>query len=208
MLEKMKILVVDDEPFNIHIVSSALGEEFEVFSAQSGHDAIALVKETPPDLILLDVMMPGLSGFEVCRIIKAEAEFADIPVIFLTAMDSSGAEATGLDAGGIDYIAKPVNLALLQLRVRNHLELKRKNDMVLRQRDLLARQTRELETALLRVKRLEGIIPICMYCKNIRDDKNIWQELEAYLLDHTDARLSHGLCPACRDEHYPELTEG
>jgi DNA-binding response OmpR family regulator len=206
MNKKARILIVDDEPINIHLLEKILGDLYNTNSADNGYDAIRQVKELRPDLILLDVMMPELGGFEVCKILKTDELFADIPILFLTAMDSIAGEVMGLELGGIDYLTKPVNFELLKLRVRNHIELKERNDLVKEQRDLLAIQKAELEMALGRVKRLEGIIPICMHCKNIRGDDASWQRLEAYISDHTDAHFSHGICPACLEEHYPNYT--
>jgi DNA-binding response OmpR family regulator len=203
---RFRILVVDDEPFNIKLLTAALKEEYDIFTALGGHDAISIVKKQTPDLILLDVMMPDLSGFEVCSILKSDAAFADIPVIFLTAFDTLDGEIRGLELGAIDYLTKPVNIDLLRLQVRNHIELKERNDLVREQRDLLAHQKEELEAALARVKRLEGIIPICMYCKSIRTDKDSWQRLEAYITENTDAQLSHGMCPECFEKEYENIT--
>lgn len=204
MNKRFRILVVDDERINIQVITAALRDEYEIVPAQNGYDAISLLKEHKPDLILLDVMMPDLSGFDVCSIIKADASFADIPVIFLTALDTQEGELKGLELGGIDYLMKPVNFDLLRLRVRNHLELKSRNDLVREQRDLLERQKAELEMTLARVKRLEGIIPICMHCKNIRIDSESWQQLEAYITENSDALFSHGICPACFAKHYSD----
>ena len=91
------------------------------------------------------------------------------------------------------YLKKPVNVDLLKLRVRNHIELKRRSDIVKEQRD-------QLEAALARVKQLEGIIPICMYCKKIRDDQQSWHQLERYISEHSEAVFSHGMCSACAEE--------
>jgi DNA-binding response OmpR family regulator len=193
MNNRSKILVVDDDSVNTLLISSALKDEYDILTALNGHDAIDLLKEHKPDLILLDVMMPDLSGFEVCSIIKQDAEFADIPVIFLTALNTHDGEMQGLELGGIDYITKPLNFALLKLRVRNHIALKE-------QRDLLVRQKEELEAAFARVKQLEGVIPICSYCKKIRDDKKSWHQLERYISDHSEAVFSHGACPDCLEE--------
>jgi DNA-binding response OmpR family regulator len=156
MNERVCILVVDDEPVNLHVVESALADTYDILTAQNGNEAIRQIKEKHPALILLDVMMPGLDGFDVCRIIKADETLSDIPIIFLTAVDSVGGEIMGLKLGGIDYLTKPVNLDLLKLRVRNHIELKHKNDLIIEQRDLLIRQKAELEKALARIKQLEA----------------------------------------------------
>ncbi|HIJ87753.1 MAG TPA: response regulator [Desulfuromonadales bacterium] len=193
MSDRHTILVVDDDPSNIKVITAALKDEFDIVSALNGHDAIDQLKAHRPDLILLDVMMPDMSGFDVCCIIKSDVGFADIPVIFLTAVDTQEGELQGLEVGGIDYLTKPVNLALLKLRVRNHLLLKK-------QQDLLKQKNAELEAALERVKQLEGIIPICSYCKKIRDDQQTWQQLETYISNHSEAVFSHGMCPECATE--------
>lgn len=199
MSKRFKILIVDDEPVNIHIMTSALNNEYDILPALDGYEAISQLKKHLPDLILLDVMMPGINGFDVCKIIKSDTLYIDIPVIFLTAMDSREDTHHGLDIGGIDYLTKPVDLEMLKLRVRNHLESKARNDLVKEQRNLLAQQKEELEAALARVKQLEGIIPICMYCKKIRDDRDSWHQLERYISEHSEAMFSHGICPECFD---------
>lgn len=195
MNKHFKILVVDDELINLQLLTSTLKSEYTVLAAQNGDEAIALLNEHDIDLILLDVMMAELNGFELCTIIKADERFADIPVIFLTALDTTEGALQGLEIGAIDYLAKPFNIGLLKLRVRNHIALKH-------QRDLLELQKIELETALSGVKQLEGIIPICMYCKKIRDDQQSWQQLETYISEHSEALFSHGICPHCLEEQY------
>jgi|GEM_PF-1414866 len=144
MNNRFRILLVDDDLINIQFMTSSLKDEYDVLTAENGHDAISQIKEHEPDLILLDVMMPDLSGFEVCRIIKSDKAFADIPVIFLTAVDTFEGALQGLELGGIDYLTKPVNYDLLKLRVRNHIALKERNELVMQQRDLLARKEEEL----------------------------------------------------------------
>jgi diguanylate cyclase (GGDEF)-like protein len=99
-------------------------------------------------------MMPGINGFDVCREIKSDVMFSAIPVIFVSAMDTFEGEVEGFEAGGIDFLAKPVNLKLLKLRVQNHLELKRQNDQIREQRDLLVRRKEELEAANKKILRM------------------------------------------------------
>jgi DNA-binding response OmpR family regulator len=193
MHDKPRILIVDDDPINVRLLTKALQRIYDICTATNGFDAISQVKETSPDLLILDVMMPDLSGFDVCKIIKAEEAYADIPILFLTAMGTFESEITGLGLGGIDYLTKPVKIDLLELRVRNHIELKRRNDLIREQRD-------QLEVALKQIKQLEGIIPICSYCKKIRDDKSDWHQLETYISDHSEALFSHGMCPTCAKE--------
>ena len=145
MNKRFKILAVDDDPVNIQVMTSALIDEYDVITALSGHDAISQIKMHIPDLIILDVMMPDLSGFEVCSIIKSYQAYADIPVIFLTALDTIDGELRGLELGAIDYLTKPINFTLLKLRVHNHIALKERNKLVKEQRDLLESQKEELE---------------------------------------------------------------
>ncbi len=195
--KRFRILVVDDEQINIQLISGALAGEYEIITALDGYDAITQLKDNSVDLILLDVMMPEISGFDVCKIIKSNPLYIDIPTIFLTALDTREGARSGLEMGAIDYVTKPFDLDLLKLRVRNHIEAKERNDLVREQRDLLARQKEELEAALERVKLLEGIIPICAYCKKIRNDQQSWQQLETYISAHSEAVFSHGACPDC-----------
>ena len=207
MDKRFRILVVDDEPLNIQLIAASLNDVYDVFTARDGFDAISQLKEHKPDLILLDVMMPDLSGFDVCRIIKADEAFVDLPILFLTAMDSIEGEMEGLGLGGIDYLTKPVNLELLKLRVHNHIELKKRNELILLQRDLLARRKAELESALSQVKCLESILPICMYCKKFRDDtgsepgKGKWMRMEEFLYLKSGSEISHGCCLECYEKH-------
>ncbi|GFO69537.1 hypothetical protein GMLC_31160 [Geomonas limicola] len=203
--EQLKVLVVDDEPTNVQLLIGALKMHYRVLRAGNGYEAITLIKQEVPDLILLDVMMPDLSGFEVARLIKADEALSSIPIIFLTALDSFEAMAEGLETGAIDYLSKPVDLNLLKLRVHNHLELKQRTDLIREQRDELQRVNDALEEALARIKRLEGTFAICMHCKSIRSDQETWQKIEEYLLEHTDALFSHGICPTCLSRHYPSF---
>lgn len=200
MNKRSKILVVDDDSVNIRVITAALKDDYDILFALNAQDAIRQLREVKPDLILLDVMMPEVSGFDLCVMIKADDNFADLPIIFLTALDSTDGELQGLKLGGVDYITKPVNFSLLKQRIRNHLDLKEQKDQVIAQRNLLERKNEELESALARVKHLEGIIPICMYCKKIRDDRNSWHQLEQYISDHSEALFSHGICPHCAAE--------
>lgn len=195
-----KILIVDDEPTNVRVLEMTLNSEYETVVAFNGHDAIRLVKELQPDLLLLDVMMPELNGFEVCRIIKSDLLLAAIPIIFVTALEKSADESQGLTLGAVDYITKPINPDIVRLRVKNHLELKLQRDQLREQRDILERQRNELEETIRRIKRLEGIISICMYCKKIRNEENMWEQMEKYITEHSDALFSHGVCPDCIEE--------
>lgn len=192
-----RILIVDDTPANIQILDEALQTEFDVYFAMNGNEALQKAESLQPDLILLDIMMPIMDGFEVCRNLKEKEQFRNIPIIFITALGRPEEESRGLKLGAADYITKPFNPDLVLLRVRNHLELKR-------QRDVLEQRTIELEKALAEIKVLKGIIPICAQCKKIRNDQGYWQQLEVFISDHSEAEFSHGICPDCMKELYPQ----
>ena len=123
--ERPTLLLVDDEAINIDVLFEALGEDYTLRVATDGDDALESVKKTPPDLIILDVMMPGMDGFEVCRRLKADPTTWHIPIIFLTALDDGANEVYGLELGAVDYITKPFDQAVVKVRVRNHIELKK-----------------------------------------------------------------------------------
>jgi diguanylate cyclase (GGDEF)-like protein len=129
-ISKQTVLIVDDTPMNIEILSRALDANYEVLFATSGQDALDIAFEQKPDLILLDVMMPDMDGYEVCLRLKAEPRLRGIPVIFITGMDREEDEAKGLEAGAIDYLTKPIRPAIVRARVNNHLELKRYRDFL------------------------------------------------------------------------------
>ncbi len=197
-MDKAKILIVDDTPANIETLNETLENEFDIYFAMDGNDALQKVQLLEPDLILLDIMMPVMDGFEVCRRLKENEQFRDIPVIFITALDQPEDESKGLVLGAADYVTKPFNPDLVLLRVRNHLKLKN-------QRDTLELRTLELEKILSEIKVLQGIIPICAYCKNIRDDQGYWNQVEKYVSEHTEAKFSHGICPTCFENEMKEL---
>lgn len=127
-----KILVVDDAPVNIQILNEALRADNRIFFATNGKDALEIAAAILPDLILLDVMMPDMDGYEVCRRMKSDPLLKDIPIIFITAMTQNESETTGFELGAVDYISKPVSPVIVKLRVKNHLELKRQRDTLSR----------------------------------------------------------------------------
>ncbi|WP_029147742.1 HD domain-containing phosphohydrolase [Methylophilus sp. 5] len=122
-LKQAKILIVDDEPLNLKVLKQVLQDDYRLSFAKNGMDALELVKKEKPGLILLDVMMPGMTGFEVCRQLKTDRETHTIPVIFVTALAEEADESEGFAAGGVDYINKPISPALVRARVKTHLSL-------------------------------------------------------------------------------------
>ncbi|WP_207540902.1 diguanylate cyclase [Sabulicella rubraurantiaca] len=130
MNKRAVVLIVDDEVSNIEILSAALEEQHEICFATSGQEALEVARSISPDLVLLDVMMPDMDGYEVCRRIKSDPLLADIPVIFTTALGDQDAEVRGLEIGAIDYVTKPISPVIVQARVRNHLEMKQMRDQL------------------------------------------------------------------------------
>jgi PleD family two-component response regulator len=194
---KQSILVVDDEPINIEILGNALRKTYKILVAINGQEALEVALKAIPDLILLDIIMPGMGGYDVCQSLKENPLLKDIPVIFITALDNESQETLGLKLGAVDYITKPFNTAIVKLRVKNQLQLKL-------QRDVLALRNAELKDALAKIKTLSGLIPICASCKKIRDDQGYWNQLEVYMHDHSDAEFSHSYCPGCITKLYPQ----
>jgi DNA-binding response OmpR family regulator len=174
---------VDDEPKNLQVLGTILKKRnHNVAVATNGFQALDMAVKRSPDLILLDVMMPDIDGYETCRKLKENKETRDIPVIFLTAKYQVEDIIKGFEAGAVDYVTKPFNTAELLARIKTHVELKRARE---------------------EIKTLRGIIPICCNCKKIRDDEGYWQQVDAYVHEHTEARFSHGICPDCMKELYP-----
>ena len=151
--KKASLLIVDDVITNIDVLVEVLGDEYTVRVALDGRAALAGAERFPPDLILLDIMMPEMDGFEVCRRLKENPETRGIPVIFLTALVEDADEVRGFELGAVDYITKPFHPSIVKARVRNHLELKAHRD---RLEALVAERTRELEDAHERLRALDG----------------------------------------------------
>jgi putative two-component system response regulator len=120
---KQNVLVVDDEPTNLKVLNNILNDTYKLTFAKSGEDALRLIKKDKPDLILLDVMMPGMTGYEVCETLKNDPLYKSIPIIFVTALNEREDEAKGLNLGAVDYIAKPVSPPVVRARVKTHLSL-------------------------------------------------------------------------------------
>jgi CheY-like chemotaxis protein len=201
MSDRFQILVVDDTPTNLQMLSQVLGAEgYRVRLAAHGEAALVSVAASAPDLILLDVHMPGITGLEVCRRLKADPATRDVPIIFLSAAGEAEDIVEGFEAGGADYVTKPFRGAELLARVRAHLELKQA-------REAQSRLIAELQEALESVKLLSGLVPICGNCKKIRNDSGFWQQMEGYIESRSRAKFSHGICPECIEVLYPELAE-
>jgi sigma-B regulation protein RsbU (phosphoserine phosphatase) len=197
----MRILLADDDEITRFAVSAALrGWGFEVEMCDEGRSAWeALRRPAAPRLALLDWLMPDMDGPEICRAVRAEPGLESTYLILLTGRDTKADMIAGLTAGADDYIAKPVHYEELRLRVRV-------GQRILDLQADLGKRVDELQEALDRIKLLQGILPICSYCKKIRNDANYWQQVETYLASQIDVRFSHGICPECYESQVkPQL---
>ena len=154
------VLLVDDAPENLQLIGTMLNKHYKVRVAADGARALAILSGSDlPDLILLDVMMPGLSGWDVCRAIKADPRLSDIPVIFLTGRAESADEQAGLELGAVDYITKPVNPPVMLARVATHLKLKRTSDLL---RDFNSHLASEVERRTAEISARQDVTVIAM----------------------------------------------
>lgn len=141
--------------------------------------------------------MPELDGLELCHRLRTLNLPGYVYAILLTALTQKENITQGLDAGADDYITKPFDRTELLARVRA-------GERVIQLEKSLREKNKELSEALAHVKQLKGLLPICMFCKKIRDDENYWQQIEAYIGEHTEADFSHSICPECLEKHYPD----
>lgn len=188
----MKVLIAEDDPVSRKLLESALVRwSHEVVVTGNGQEAWeALQAEDGPRLAILDWMMPGLDGVDLCRRARENEATRSTYLILLTARDSATDLIQGLDAGADDYLTKPFNRDELRARVQV-------GERILGLQQELSARVGELEEALAHVKQLQGIIPICCYCKSVRQDEQYWRKIEDYLAAHTDVDFSHGICPDC-----------
>jgi CheY-like chemotaxis protein len=200
------ILLVDDSLGNLRLLSQILTRAgYAVRSASDGVEALAASTSSPPDLILLDIMMPGMSGYEVCERLKAEQRTRDIPIIFISALSATENKIKAFSAGGVDYITKPFQSGEVVARVATHLTLRElQSQLEAVNRELEARNAEleeknsDLQEALDTIKTLSGLIPICAWCgRKIEDEGGAWVSVEMYIQTHSEATFTHGMCPDC-----------
>jgi len=201
----MRILVAEDDAVTRKLLESTLSRlRLDVIAVADGNaawNALETLKgKDAPELALLDWMMPGLEGIQILRRLRTTPGFELLYVILLTSRTDKEDVAYGLAAGANDYIAKPFDPSELEARVRVG------ERMVKLQRSLAARVA-ELEVALAHVQRLQGLLPICSYCKKVRNETNYWEQVDSYLTSHSDVKLTHGICPQCMETMMKQLDE-
>jgi phosphoserine phosphatase RsbU/P len=188
----MRILIADDDDVSrLELAALLCRHGHEVVAVSDGTAAWEVLQgEDPPRLAVLDWLMEKMDGVEVCRRVRACPGLRNTYLILLTSRGDREHILAGLHAGANDYVTKPFDRSELLARVHVGAQ------MITVQAELAAR-VRELEDALAQVKQLQGLLPICSYCKSIRDDKNYWHEVDTYVRSHSEAEFSHGICPGC-----------
>jgi phosphoserine phosphatase RsbU/P len=186
------VLIADDDAVSLCLLEGTLKNwGCSVTTTQSGNEAWqSIQQQDSPRLILLDWNMPGIDGAEICRRVRSDSSLLPRHIILLTAREDKEDIIEGLRAGADDYVTKPFDPEILQARLQV-------GERIVGLQECLANHVRQLEEALSRVKELHGLLPICSYCKKIRDDQNYWTQVESYLTSHTDIQFSHGICPEC-----------
>jgi CheY-like chemotaxis protein len=201
MDETTRILACDDDPNVLRATTRVLRSAgYDVSEAITGESCLLAIQEKRPDMLLLDVMLPDLSGIEVCRRIKIDPNLRTIFVVMLSGLTEPDNQSEGLESGADGYIVKPVTSRELLARVTAMVRIIKAE----RERDRLICK---LQDALANIKILHGLLPICASCKKVRDDKGYWNQLEVYILEHSEAEFTHGLCPDCTKRLYEDILE-
>lgn len=195
MAKPVTVLLADDDKLTLNVLHDVLVEAgYDVLTATDGEQAWKKLQESSAQVAILDWIMPGMEGVEICRRAHADPKLANRYFILLTGKSKAEDVVLGLQAGASDYLRKPFEqpelLARVEVGVR-FMELQRK----------LEDRVHELETALKQVHRLEGLLPICSYCKRIRNEQDYWERVDEYISQHANVRFSHNICPECYGKH-------
>lgn len=200
-MRNRRVLIADDEDTTRYILHTTLLHwGYEVTVCKDGAEAYRTLREADaPPIALLDWMMPGMDGIEVCAELRKARETATRYLVLLTSRTHKQDVIEGLRAGADDYVTKPFHMGELRARlmvgtrvVGLHLDL--------------ARNVHDLSAALDRVKHLEGLLPICSYCKSVRNDRDYWQRVDQYFSEHADVRFTQTICPSCEAKLGAELS--
>lgn len=195
----MRILIAEDDWTTRSMLAAVLKKNgYDVVEAEDGAEALHVLQgDNAPRLAILDWMMPELDGVEACRQMRAKDEDNPPYIILLTSRSRGCDVVEGLDAGADDYLVKPYDPSELLARI--HV-----GQRIVALQDALTDKVAQLQEAMSRIKTLHGILPICSFCRKIRDDEEGWRLLEEYVSAHADVLFSHGICPECLRKQYPD----
>ncbi len=195
----MRILIADDDLTSRNMLAAALRKGgYDVVCVAKGEDAWQLMREPDaPNMAILDWMMPGMDGVEVVRRVRTLETHRPPYIIMLTSKGEKADVIAGLEAGADDYLAKPFDPGELRARVQV-------GRRIVEMQESLATQVKRLREALEHIKTLQGILPICSFCKKIRNDEGYWDQVESYVSEHSNAEFSHSICPECMETQYPQ----
>lgn len=196
----MKVLVADDDEVIRLALRTALARwSYDVIECTDGTEAWdALQQPCPPQMAILDWNMPGTDGVSLCHRLREDEALASMYLILLTSNHEKKDVIVGLESGADDYITKPFSWGELRARLRI-------GSRTVSLQQALAARVNELQEALSKVRTLSGLLPICAYCKRIRDDHDYWRQIEQYLAEHSEAQFSHGICPQCLETHLAQI---
>jgi DNA-binding response OmpR family regulator len=198
----VRILIAEDDRISRQLLIDHLkGWKHEVVAVADGRAALDVVQgDEPFDMAILDWMMPHRSGIDVCEAIKKSTANRFTYVIMLTAKEKTADLAEAFKRGADDFVKKPFDPVELKARVLA-------GERIALLQSTLSKKVTELQDALAHVKQLQKILPICAWCKKVRDDTDYWHNVEDYVAANSETEFSHGICPECAAEHYPDVTD-
>jgi DNA-binding NtrC family response regulator len=233
-MEKQKILIIDDDPHIRKTLSDILKiKGYEIFTAPNGTEGADFLKRTSVNLMIIDLGLPDMSGLEMLSKVKADNPFIEAIILTGNASLDSAIEAT--NKGAFSYLLKPYDMEQLLVHIKRAIEKQEAREMIAHHnKELVDMNTQlsesnrelaieilerkkaeaekeklivELRESLAKIKTLNGLLPICAWCKKIRDDTGYWQQLESYIGKHSSAEFSHSICPECLKEKFPDFDE-
>ncbi len=198
----MQIVIAEDDPVSRRLVEHSLRKwGYEPLATAKGNDAWQILdSQNAPKMAILDWGLPGLDGPEICRRVRKQQNSEPVYLILLTGRDAKADILAGFEAGANDYVTKPFDFDELRARVRV-------GQQVVDLQHRLSGRVQELEQALVQVKQLRTLLPICSYCRKIRGDNDYWQQVEGYFMSNSEIRFSHGICPECFDREMKNISE-
>ena len=207
-VQDIKVLIVEDDPFFQRVLQKRLAAEgYQVMAANDGREGMKAIVSFEPDLVISDWMMPEVDGLELCQSVKTGLREAAPYFILLTAKGEISNRLLGLETGADDYLVKPCDQGELMARVRAGLRIVLLTQDLRRTVGELHLANAELQTVKATVSRLsQDLLPICSFCKKVRDADGGWQDLEDFLSERAQLDVTHGICPTCRVAHYPALS--